>query len=173
MTKRATCGWLADDTHPAIDVVFQHIGRTWPIEKREGLCSTISQAVFPSICQNDVWKGGNYTLSTVGNQFDYPVTVAIGATPNIWFKNLRLLQVRLKLCLINSLRISMLEPPACASGQIVAKMDVLKNIVEKELIEDHKTPPMKKPRMRVKYPSANIAAESFRYCGLLTMARRN
>ena len=67
----------------------------------------------------------------------------------------------------------MLEPPACASGQIIAKMDVLKSIVGKELVEDHKTPPMKKPRMRVKYPSANVTAESFRYRGPLTMARKN
>ena len=67
----------------------------------------------------------------------------------------------------------MLEPFSCALVQVMAKMEVLKGLVGKEMAEDHKMLAMKKPRMRVKYPIANIAANTSRYQGFLTMSRKN
>ena len=98
--------------------------------------------------------------------------VQLGTLPDAWFKNLRLLQVRVKLNLITSLWLSLSNPVSCVSGEIVAKIKALEGIVGKRMVENHKVPTMKKPRIRVKYNLANIAIESSRNRGLLVKDKR-
>ena len=113
MVKRPTNSCLAEETHLAtIDVALQYIGAKWLQEKRESIFRPILRAIFPPNRQANAWGGYDQTFYTVKEPFHYPVTVPLGAPPDVWFKNLRLLQIRMKLRLITSLQLSMLDPPS-------------------------------------------------------------
>ena len=88
---------------------------------------------FLHIVGADAWYGYDRTHLTENGEFYYPITAPLGVTPNVWFKNLRLLQVRKKLRLISSLRVSINEP-YCLSGEILAKMQALEKVVGKEMM---------------------------------------
>ena len=103
MVKHPTNSWLAEEMRPAIDVALQYIGAKWSLEKRESIFRPILCAIFPPDCQANARGGYDQTFYTVKEPFYYPVTVPLGALPNVWFKNLCLLQIRMKLCLITSL----------------------------------------------------------------------
>ena len=90
-----------------LEHVYEHIGVTWTIEEREKMLRKISYRVFPPSRRADAWQGCDRTRFTENNQFFYSVTASLGVSPSNWFKNLRLLQVRKKLWLISSLRVSM------------------------------------------------------------------
>ena len=165
--------WLMGGTHPAIDIAFQHIGSSWSVEKREEILNTISHAIFPPNHRADAWGGYNQTIFANDGQFYYPITVPLGTYPNAWFKNLRILQIRVKLKLISSLRVSLLSQPSCISREVLAKLNALKDAIGKEIIENHKIPKMKKHIMRTNRNIANIAAESSRARGLAARERRN
>lgn len=102
MVKRITKEWLAEGAHPALDYVFEHIGVTWPIDEREALFKIASYTAFPPNARMDAWRGYDMTVLTAKNEFYYPITASLNTSPKVWFKNLRLLQLRKKLNLILS-----------------------------------------------------------------------
>ena len=106
MVKRITKEWLAEGAHPALDYVFEHIGVTWPIDEREALFKIASYTAFPPNARMNAWRGYDMSVLTANNEFYYPITVSL----DVWFKNLRLLQLRKKLNLITSLRVSQIHP---------------------------------------------------------------
>ena len=110
MVKRVSKDVISEGNHEALAHVLDHIGVTWTIEEREEMLRKISYTVFPPSRRADAWQGCDRTRFTENNQFFYPVTASLGVSPSNWFKNLRLLQVRKKLWLISSLRVSMSEP---------------------------------------------------------------
>ena len=50
-------------------------------------------------------------------------------------------------------------------------MNALKDVVGKEMFENHRIPKMQKPRMRTSRNIANLAAKSFRARGLAAIQR--
>ena len=66
----------------------------------------------------------------------------------------------------------MLDPPSCIAGQVVAKIEALKGALGKQIVEDHRLPKFKRPKMSVKHNHANVAAESSRNRGLVAQERR-
>ena len=52
----------------------------------------------------------------------------------------------------------MLDAPSCIARQVIAKIEALKGALGKQIIEDHKLPKFKRPRMSVKPNHANVAA---------------
>ena len=149
MVKCPTNSWLAKETHPAIDVALQYLGEKWLLERRESIFKPILRAIFPPDRWANAWGGYEQTIFAVKTPFYYPVTVPLGAPPDMWFKNLRLLQIHMKLCLITSLQLSMLDPPSCVVGQIVAKIEALKGALGKHIVEEHRLPKFKRPRMSI------------------------
>ena len=91
MVKRPTNSWLAEETHPTIDVALQYIGAKWLLEKRESIFRPILRAIFPIDHQANACGGYDQNFYTVKTLFYYLVTVPLGAPPDVWFKNLRLL----------------------------------------------------------------------------------
>ena len=150
------------------------MGASWSMTKREEVLNSISCAFFSSDKQANTWKGQNQTTCTQGRVFYYLVTINLGYIPDIWFRNLRLLQIRTKLRLITSLRLSLLsQPPSCVvSGKIIAKIQAPKNIVGKDMINNHRIPPIKKSRMKIVHNIANLAAKSSRARGLAAKQKR-
>lgn len=173
MVRRISNAWLAEETHPAIGIALEHMGTSWAVAEREKVFKTISYAFFPPNRRADAWPGYDQTHHTVKAKPYYPVIVPLGTSPDAWFKNLRLLQVRQRLNLITSLRLSMLNPPSCISGEVFARMDALKRVVGKNLAEAHKIPKTKKPKMRTTRNIADVATTSSRNRGLAARDRRN
>ena len=66
----------------------------------------------------------------------------------------------------------MLDPPSCIVGQVVAKIEALKGALGKQIVEDHRLPKFKRPRMSVKPNHANVTSESSRNRGLVAQERR-
>lgn len=170
MVKRVSREWLTDEAHPALEHVYEHIGVTWTVEQREKMFREISYTVFPQSRRVDAWQGWDHTHLTENNQFFYPVTASLGDSPSNWFKNLRLLQVRNKLRLISSLRVSISEP-SLLSGGVLAKLKALEKIVGEEMMAPTSVPLLKTPTTGTSL--SNMRAESLRNSGLTTKNTRN
>ena len=147
MVKRVSCKWLEAGEHPAMDLVFEHIRVTWPVEERERILRIASITAFPPNRRADVWRGYDQSWSTVGDKFYYPIIANLRDSPSNWFKNLRLLQIRKKLNLISSMRVCLTEPSLLA-GEVLAKTKALEQVVGAEMMHRASVPPMKKPRIQ-------------------------
>lgn len=175
MVKRVKQNWLAEGTHPAFDHVFEHIGVTWPIDEREKLFDIAFRTAFPPNVSADAWRGYDQTSYTVGGKFYYPITAILSASPSIWFRNLRLLQIRRKLDLITSLRITVAQPSILA-GEALAKLQALEAVVGKEMTSTSSVVPLQNLRMMstrtARIRATNARAESIRNAGLRALNAR-
>ena len=173
MVKRVIQNWLTDGAHPAMEHVFEHIGVHWPLEDRENLFKIASYTAFPPNKRADAWKGHDKSHLTVGRKFYYPMHASLGAMPNVWFKNLRLLQIRKKLNLISSMRVSINEPSLLA-GEVLAKTKALEDVVGKDMMTQVSIPQMKKPCIRTTWSRiADERAKALRNAGLEVRENRN
>ena len=91
----------------------------------------------------DVWGGYDQTPLISTGKFYYLVFVSLGVKPNVWFKNLRLLQIQKELNLIQSIHIS-LEHFTHKGGEIVAKIKALEQVVGTDIMNWYRIPPRKK-----------------------------
>lgn len=148
MVGRVSGKMLADDEHEALGLVFEHIGVTWSTVEREKILRTITQAAFPGVQVLRAWEGSDLTHVTSKNEPYYPVTVSLKSSPVDWFKNLRILQIRKKLGLVRSLRVT-LDVSSCVIGEVYAKIKALEAVVGKEMVNDNYIPKMRKPRMMI------------------------
>ena len=173
MTKKITKELLAEGVHPALDLVFEHIGVTWPIEERETLFKIALYTVFSLNANMDAWRGSDLTAHTVNKEFYYPVTASLNASPKTWFNNLRLLQLRKKLNLITSLKINQIHP-SILGGEALAKLKALEEVVGKHMMSPASSVPMQRrllttARMRV----GGVRTDSIRNAGLAARENRN
>ena len=170
MVRRVTSDWLAAGEHPAMELVFEHMGITWPIEEREKLLRTVSLATFPSSQRSQVWAGYDQSRSTVRNVFYYPITASLRDLPSVWFRNLRLLQVRKRLNLVTSMRVNLTEPSVLA-GEVLAKTQALEAVVGRPMMHRASVPPMRRPHMRTLMSC--VRATVIRNAGLQAQQNRN
>ena len=102
--------------------------------------------------------------------------MSLNTSPNVWFKNLRLLQLRKKLNLITSLRVSQIHP-SILGGEALAKMKALEEVVGKHMMSPASVVQMQRTylattrtaRMRV----GGTRAESLRNAGIAARENRN
>ena len=147
MVKQISSLWLDAKEDPDVFSIFlNHIGATWSIRKRKMILGIISPAFFPPNKQADMWGGYDQTPLISISKFYYPIHVSLGATPNVWFKNLRLLQIQKELNLIQSVHIS-LDHFTHMGREITAKIKALEEVVESEIINRYRIPPRKKLRI--------------------------
>ena len=173
MVKRVSRELLAEGAHPALHYVFEHIGVTWPIEEHEALFKIASYTAFSPNARMDAWRGYDMTVLTAKNEFYYPITASLNASPKVWFNNLRLLQLRKKLNLISSLKVNQIHPPILG-GEALAKLKTLEEVVGEHMMSPASVVQMQRPflttaRMRV----GGVRAESFRNAGLAARENRN
>ena len=134
MVRRVPKDLIAEGNHEALEHVLEHIGVTWPMKERERILQIATQAIFPMEQTNHAWGGADLTHITVAKEPYYPVTVALTDSPGVWFKNLRLLQIRKKLGLVRSLRVT-LDLTSCVIGEVYTKLKTLEEIVGKDIDE--------------------------------------
>ena len=146
MVKRISKDVISEGNHEALAHVLDHVGVTWPLMERERILQIATQAIFPADQASSVWKGCNLAYFSVDKKPYYLVTISLRDSPGLWFKNLRLLQIRMKLGLVNSLRVT-LEYSSCIIGEVYFKLKALEDVVGKEMMTDTYTPKMRKPRM--------------------------
>lgn len=170
MVKRVSQNWLAEGEHPTLDHVFEHIGVTWPINKRERILRIASFMAFPPNRRADVWREYDQSQFAVDNKFYYPIIANLMDSSSNWFNNLRLIQIRKKLNLISSMRVCLIEPSLLA-GEVLAKTKALELVVGKEMIHRVSIPPMKKPRIQGHL--SMVRAQALRNTGLEARDARN
>ena len=153
-----------------MELVFEHIGSTWPIEERERLLRVASLAIFPPSQRSDVWRGYDQSRSTVQNVFYYPITASLRDSPSVWFRNLRLIQIRKRLNLITSMRVNLTEPSLLA-GEVLAKTQALEAVVGKPMMHRASVPPMQKPCMSTLMSC--VRATTLRNAGIQAQQNRN
>ena len=146
MVKRILKDVVAEGNHKALVHVLEHVGVTWPLMERERILQIATQAIFPTEQATSVWKGCDLAYFSYEKKPYYIVTVSLRDSPRIWFKNLRLLQIWMKLGLVNSLRVT-LEYSSCIIAEDYSKLKALEGVVGKEMMTDTYTPKMRKPRM--------------------------
>ena len=173
MTKKITRELLAEGVHRALDLVFEHIGVTWPIEERETFFKIALYTVFPLNASMDAWRGSDLTAHTVKKEFYYPITASLNASPKVWFNNLRLLQLRKKLNLISSLKVNQIHP-SILGGEALAKLKALEEVVGTHMMSPASVVPMQRPllttaRMRV----GGVRSDSLRNAGLAARENRD
>lgn len=174
VARRVPLSWLAPDQHEAMGIVLQHIGVTWPEEERERILDIVREASFTPALKRDLWGGRDISEATVEGVPYYPITVSLADKPNLWFKNLRLIQIRRVLGLITHVLLRMPMNP-CPSGEIVVKMVGLEQAVGKEVMGLPHMPPLKRMRAMTTCVSARVAnawAEASRGRGLAARERR-
>lgn len=163
---------MAKGAHPALDLVFEHIGVTWPIDEREQFFDIALRAAFPPNVRADAWRGYERSFYTVGGRFYYPITAILSAPPGIWFKNLRLLQIRRKLNLISSLKVSTSQS-VLLGGEALAKLQALEAVVGREMMSPASVAPFRCLCSRItrtaRIRATSARAESLRNAGLRAM----
>ena len=166
MVKRVTKNWISGEDQGLVEFALQHIGTKWSMEEREKVLKDISYAFFPPNQRADVWTGYDQTHRTVNNEPYYPISIVLNQRPDVWFKNLRLLQIRQKLNLVKSIRIN-LGQESSTIGSVYAKLKALEGVVGKEMMSSDYIPELKRPRMMsTRSRIANDRAESLRRAGL-------
>lgn len=170
MVRRVSFDWLAAGEHPAMEHVFEHIGLTWPIQEREKLLRIASITAFPPHQRSEVWTGYDQSRSTAENVFYYPITASLRDSPSVWFRNLRLIQIRKKLNLMTSMRVNLTEPSLIA-GEVLAKTLALQAVVGPEMMSRASIPKMRKPHMQGLMSA--VRATALRNAAINTKRARN
>lgn len=173
MVARNTHAWFAADALPILGIVYAHIGATWEIADRERIFKEVSYAMFPPHRRSDAWCKLDSTYLTQDEEFYYPITVRLMAPPNVWFKNLRLLQIRRQLNLVTNLEVTMGTGNRPAA-EICAKMSALRTAVGSDLVDHMQHPPLKRRPMMMSSQQRlpNLGAENHRNRGLAILRDR-
>ena len=159
MTPRVQGKWHEEEAG-ILDPTFEAIAVNWSREKKEELLQTIGQAFFPKRDKELMWRCLDRTKDTKDNVPFYQVFIRHHASPSAWFKNLRLLQLRVKLQLEATYYMRN-ELGVCLISEVVNKLDALRAIIGDAKLNEHKTPELKKPSARRDYPSIqSIRADS-------------
>ena len=115
-----------------------------------------------------MWGGYDETPLISTSRLYYPIHVSLEATPNVWFKNLRLLQIQKELNLIQSVHI-FLDHFTHMGGGIIARIKALEALVGSEIINRYIIPPRKKLRIMSTQARLHIdRAEALQINGLAT-----
>ena len=169
MVKQVASLWLdADEDLDVFSIFLNHIGAMWPNQKREMVLGIISHAFFPPNSQANMWRGYDQTPLISTGKFYYPIHVSLGVIPNVWFNNLRVLQIQKELNLIQPMHIS-LDHFTHTGGEITAKIKALEEVVKSEIMNRYRIPPRKKLMIMSTQKRLHIdRAEAMRIRGLAT-----
>lgn len=138
--------WLDSKNNEILEIFFQHIGTSWPVWRCELIFDIALQAIFPPNKRTDAWKGQDHTCNTVKGLYYYPITITLESTTNVWFENLRLLQLRKVLNIVQCIFLS-LNLLSISAWETTFKLWVIESIVGSKMMKIHCIPRMKKPRM--------------------------
>lgn len=170
MARRIPLAWSQGEG--ALETTFEAMAGAWDRERRNELFNHIVESVFPGREKEDMWEYVDRTSDTRDNVTFYQLNVKIHDGPSKWFRNLRLLQLRIKLGLDGMLYIKR-EWGSCPIGELVAKMNALRAIVGNDRMQEHRIPMMRRPVAQRDFPNlSNFRAEALHRSGVrLRLAR--
>ena len=127
---------------------------------------------FPEDAQRHQWPIVDRTCETKHGEPFHQLFIRILDGPNYWFRNLRLLQLRIRLGLIDTYYLSF-EMGTCPLSVILAKIRAIESIVGEEQLRNPRIPEMKVPPNRCTCPiHLNVATDAIRNRGLRARERR-
>ena len=134
MVRRVSGSWLGEgEDYTVVSIVLNHIGTTWTNQERERIGDVIFEAFFPPLERTDVWRAYDQLPFLYADEYTYFIYLSLGVDANLWFKILRLLQVRNELHLRQPVYIA-LDRFFNASEESSTKIAILQKIVGEEIL---------------------------------------
>ena len=111
----------------------------WPRTQREDLAQYLSDSLFLAGSRDTPWEIVNQTSSTVGSVPYFKMFIRLYNEPSVWFCNLQILQVRVKLRLDDSYHVAR-GLGNSQLGEFAAKIEAIRAIVGTERLMDCSVP---------------------------------
>ena len=171
MAPRVPKAWHFEE-FDILDLVFDHLAKQASRSAKEELYRSIAQAIFPGIEERQIWATCDRTNDTIGNRPFHQFFIRIHDRPNEWFKNLRLLQLRMKLGLHDTYYFRS-ELGSSPVSEVFSKLKVLCSIVGEDRLKSHYFPQMKRSSALRHFPTfPTVAASAYRARAIRGRARR-
>ena len=140
--------------------------------EREQFFNQVANGIFPEDAQRRQWPIVDRTRETKHGESFHQLLIRIHDGPNYWFRNLRLLQLRIRLGLIDTYYLDS-EMRTCPFSEVIAKIQAIETIVGENQLRNQRIPEMKVPPIQRTHPThPNVAADAIRNRGLQARERR-
>ena len=140
--------------------------------EREQFYNEVANGFFPGDAQGHRWPVVDRTCETKHGEPFHQLLIRIHDGPNYWFRNLRLLQLRIGLGLIDAYYFDF-EKGTCPFSEVMSKIQAIKSIVGEEQLRNPCIPEMRLPFFQHTRPiHSNVAADAIRNRGLRARERR-
>lgn len=161
------------DGWEVLNVVFGHLSQRAPRPEREILYQSIGVGILPGLRHRHLWTIDDRTSSTRTGEDFYQLYIHMGDRPNEWFRNLRMLQIRMKIGLIDTYYMDFNVHPIRMS-EIICKINVIAGIVGWDRLTNLYVPPLRIPRTIREFPRMSVLPSNHpnRPRGMLGTARR-
>ena len=167
MAARTPSTWNVED-NDLLNAAFVAMAVNWPRTQREDLAQYLSDSLFAVGSRDTPWEIANQTSSTVDSVSYFKMFIRLYDESSVWFRNLRILQVRVKLRLDDSYHVAR-GLGNSQLGKFAAKIEAIRAIVETERLIDCSVPELVRQPTPRDFP--NLANERAMSAGL--RARRN
>ena len=150
MAPRVGMG-LFKEHHEVFDIIFENLARRSTRAQKETFYASISVAMFPGLMRRHQWEIVDRTSLALARREFYQVHISITENATLWFMNLRMLQIRVKLGLIDYYY----QKPGFATiriFEVMCKFRALAQIVGEERLFNHYRPPLRLPRVIRTFP---------------------
>lgn len=161
------------DGWEVLNVVFGHLSQRALRSEREVLYQSIGEGILPDLRHRHLWTIVDRTSSTRTGEDFYLLYIHMGDRPSEWFRNLRMLQIRVKLGLIDTYCMDVNGHPIRMS-EIICKIDVIAGIVGRDRLINLYVPPLRIPRTIREFPRMSVLQSNHpnRLRRMLGIARR-
>ena len=138
MVARAPSNWNVEEDN-LLNGAFAAMAINWPTPQREDLVKFFLDLLFPASDRDTLWKVVYHTSNTIDGVPYSKMFIKLYDGLSVWFCNLRILQDRVKLGLIDSYCV------ACGLGisqlgEFVAKIEAIRVIVGTKRLMDSYLP---------------------------------
>ena len=149
---------------------FDVMASYWPRERRQDVYDYIANTIFPIRQTSKLWKDTDRTSDTRDNVTFHQLDVRIQDKPCVWFKNLKMLQIREALGLDCHIQVNH-RAGKIVLGELIAKTEAISHVIGEAKAKQCKTPVFKRKGAVRDFP--NIRAEGLRERGLRARAHRS
>ena len=170
MVARTPSTWNVEEDN-LMNAAFAAMAVNWPRLQREDLAQFITDSLFPLEDGDTPWEIIDHTTNAKDGIPYFKIFIKLYDQLSVWFRNLRILQIRVKLglndsyCVAQGLGDSQL-------GAFAAKIEVVRAIVGTAKLVDCIVPELKRKDARRDFSNlSNVRALSLRGAGL--RERRN
>ena len=146
MTSRTRTQMFAEP-YEVYDIVFENIARRYTRAQAEDFYCHISRAMFPGMMRQQQWNIVDKSSATLARTDFIQLFICLTDNPTLWFMNLRMLQIRVKL----GLRDYYYLKPGFVNirmSEVIYKLRVLTGIVGEERLFNNYRPRLRSSAIR-------------------------